>query len=93
MNKPSEKELCPVCGYALGFEAWQGDLPSDEICPCCGMQFGYYDSASTLVARSHLQEQWRKRWIECGMRWDDERTKPPANWNPKNQLRGIGVLV
>lgn len=36
--------LCPVRGYDLGFQAWDGDSPSDEVCLSCGIQFGYSDA-------------------------------------------------
>ena len=87
MNTINFKELCPVCGYALGFEAWKGDLPSDEICPCCGIQFGYFDSAPTANERAHEHDEWRKRWIALGMPWSSVAIKPPTNWNPEQQLR------
>jgi hypothetical protein len=82
--------LCPVCGYGLGFQAWDGDLPSDEICRCCGIQFGYFDAGPTLEHRTSRHNQWRDRWFGLGMPWNEGRSKPPPNWNPKEQLRRIG---
>jgi hypothetical protein len=39
-------DFCPVCGYDLGYPAWQGASASDEICPCCGIHYGYDDAAA-----------------------------------------------
>jgi hypothetical protein len=86
-------ELCPVCGYALGFPAWSGDSASDEICPCCGIQFGYYDAAPTPAERVLRHDRWRERWIELGLLWDEGQSEPPRNWNPKDQLRRIGQTL
>jgi hypothetical protein len=80
-------EHCPACGYDLGFLAWNDDSPSDEICPSCGIQFGYDDSAGgNEEARARLYEQWRKKWIESGMRWSSVARSPPTNWKPTEQL-------
>ena len=38
------EQLCPACGFNLGFRPWDGESPSDEICPCCHIQFGYHDA-------------------------------------------------
>lgn len=84
--------ICPVCGYPGLYEpAYNGTIGSDEICSCCGYQFGFDDDAEGVT-----HEEWRKKWIAKGMKWDDDTKtgrKPPAGWNPKAQLRGIGVVV
>ena len=81
--------LCPVCGYDLEFRPWEGESPSDEICPCCGIQFGYTDMAGgDPVRRQTLYREWRQQWIGNGMRW--RHGKPPAGWNPLEQLRNVG---
>jgi len=88
------KNLCPVCGFDLGFPAWDGDFPSDDICLSCGIQFGYTDFAGgDKAARQELYKEWRERWLMGGMRWNGEGEDPPENWNPVKQLRRIGVEV
>lgn len=84
--------FCPVCGYAdLKYPAYEGLVASDEFCPCCGFQFGWTDYDLGI---SH--EQWRKKWIEGGMRWDDNTKsgrKPPSGWDPRAQLRSINIFL
>jgi hypothetical protein len=36
-------------------------------------------------------EDWRKQWIEGGMKWDKGSSQPPLNWQATAQLKGIGV--
>ena len=79
---------CPVCGCDLGFLPWHGDSASDEICPCCYIQFGYDDA---FEPRKAVYDQWRKRWIEGGMKWLSTSRKPPTGWDPKQQLQRSGV--
>jgi hypothetical protein len=56
--------LCPVCGYDLGFAAWDDKMPSFEICSSCGIQFGYTDMAGgDARARLELYKRWRQKWI------------------------------
>jgi hypothetical protein len=86
--------LCPVCGYELGFPSWQGKSASDEICPCCYIQFGYDDWAEgDTDTRQRVHEEWRKRWIDEGMKWHSKGMKPTEGWNPIDQLRAIGVCL
>lgn len=81
--------LCPICGFDLGFKAWDGDSPSDEICPCCGIQFGYSDFAGgSLEKREMLYKKWRQRWIEDGLPWRDAKD-PPLEWRPHEQLARV----
>ena len=55
------KYICPVCGYDLGFPAWDGESPSDEICNCCGIQFGYGDiGPGGLEGRKKIYEDFRQ---------------------------------
>jgi hypothetical protein len=74
---------CLVCGYPDLKEQPHGESSggSYEICPSCGFQFGVSDDD-----RGFTYEQWRQKWIDGGMVWDKGRTKPPANWNPQEQL-------
>jgi hypothetical protein len=93
MVTPSSETFCPVCGYDLGFLPWKGNSSSDEICPSCGIQFGYTDAAGgNLQRRQAIYQQWRERWIAEGMRWSS-KSAPPEDWNPRAQLRNIGVNV
>jgi hypothetical protein len=78
---------CLVCGYLLDFEPWRGNSPADEICPCCGIQYGYDDEAGgDLTKRREVYGDWRRRWIDGGMRWWSKGRKPPSSWNPVAQL-------
>jgi len=89
-----ETNLCPVCGYDLGFPPWRENSASDEICPCCRIQFGFHDwDVKSEDDRTKIYENWRARWIEDGMKWRGRGRKPPEGWNPVEQLRGIGVHV
>jgi len=88
----NSNNLCPVCGYDLGFEPWQGDSPSDEICPCCHIQFGYQDSARDPERRKVLHTKWRQQWMAEGMKWCGKGIKPPPGWDPVEQLKRIGVV-
>lgn len=87
MTTPSD--LCPVCGFNLGFPAWAGSSASDEICPSCGMQFGYDDAAGgNEAARIITYAEWRAQWVRDGMPWRSCRPAPPA-WDPCKQLSRI----
>ncbi len=82
------EHVCPVCGYpGLEVEAYDlvFDLASFEICPCCRFQYG----ATEEAGRSTSITRWRERWIADGMRW--WFGNPPDGWNPRGQLRNIGV--
>jgi hypothetical protein len=82
--------LCPVCGYDLGFPAWDGALPSHEICPSCGIQFGYDDASGvTSEDRRQLYLRWRQNWIDAGMPWWSRSRRPPVGWDPRRQLAKI----
>jgi hypothetical protein len=78
--------LCPVCGFDLGFPAWNGDSQSDEICPSCGIQFGYDDIEPQ--GRQQVYLAWRKQWVANGMRWWSKRPSP-TNWDPQAQLMRV----
>ena len=91
---PVESDLCPVCGYNLGFRPWEDNSASDEICPCCYIQFGYDDGGvQDEGSRAQIYAEWRKRWIAEGMKWNSKGRKPLEGWNPVEQLRLIGVQV
>ncbi len=88
--------ICPVCGYDdLDEQAYDGipiieddAIGSLEICPSCGFQFGKTDDDEGITF-----EQWRERWIAGGMPWDGIGIHAPPNWNPREQLKNIGVVV
>jgi len=83
--------LCPVCGFDLGFPPWQDDSPSDEICPCCLIQFGYDDAAGgDLKQRSKIYDLWREKWRKEGMKWRGA-SHPPQGWDGIAQLRKAGI--
>lgn len=78
---------CPVCGYPELTELPRPELGggSFEICPSCGFQFGVTDDDRGITF-----EEWRKRWIEGGMRWRFEETEDsPDGWDPEAQLRTL----
>ena len=77
---------CPVCGFPDLEEQPRGKSTggSYEICPSCGFQFGVSDDG-----RGFDFEQWRQLWIDGGMIWDAARTKPPPDWDPREQLRRV----
>jgi hypothetical protein len=82
--------VCPVCGYP-GLE--EDPRPaigggSFEICPSCGFQFGVSDDDRGLT-----YQEWRQRWIDGGMVWDKGRSRPPAGWDPIDQLARAGVSL
>lgn len=82
---------CPVCGYDLGFPAWDSGSPSDEICPCCGIQFGYDDAAGgEAQLRRQTYDKWRADWVADGMPWRSAGIRRPENWEPRVQLNAIG---
>lgn len=90
MDATGNVTKCPVCGFDLGFRAWDGDSPSDEICPSCGMQFGYYDSTPDgAQGRAAIYAEWRRRWVEEGMPWNGA-SPPPTGWSPAEQLTRLG---
>jgi hypothetical protein len=85
---------CPVCGYDLEFKPWDGDSPSDEICPSCGIQFGYHDAGPDgEITRAETYEEWRAAWIASGMVWHQGWSDPPPGWDPRQQLKLIGIDV
>lgn len=82
--------LCPVCGYSLGFSAWNEGSASEEICPSCGIQFGYDDFAGgDVVARQALYRSWRDKWVSGGMKWNSMGIEKPKDWNPIDQLKQV----
>ena len=83
--------LCPVCGYALGFEPWRGNSASHRICPSCGIEFRFDDAEGGALAagREASYAQWRTHWIAAGMPWFSAATQPPDAWDPQAQLRRL----
>lgn len=81
------KFQCPVCGYPELTEPPRSEgYPSHEICPCCGFEFGFDDDSQGIS-----YEQYRTKWIREGFPWFYEREGPPADWDPREQLRLLGV--
>jgi len=96
MGSVNKSTLCPVCGYNLGFEAWKGELPSHEFCASCGIQFGYHDvpeASGAVGTRKKIHLQWRRYWIDSGMVWSSHGIPKPTDWNPREQLKRIGVKI
>ena len=83
------KHICPVCGFPgldeLAYD--ENKNGSYEICPSCGFEFGVTDDDQGFSI-----QDWRKQWIEKGMKWwseDTEYNPQPQNWDPKEQLKNI----
>ena len=81
--------LCPVCGYPDLSEVPVSPETggSYEICPSCGFQFGVSDEDEGISI-----EQWRKRWIQAGMKWFSQGIPAPKKWNSTQQLANAGLL-
>ena len=81
--------VCPVCGYnepeSPSYADGQGEW-YQEICCSCGTQFAY-DDATT----SHAE--LRQRWVAAGSKWWSSWLKPPADWDPQQQLRLAGLTA
>jgi hypothetical protein len=78
-----------VCGLR-GLEEPAYDergTPSLEICRSCGFQFGFDDDDQHIP-----HEEWRRTWIEGGMRWWSSAVPPPPGWDPVKQLRDAGLI-
>lgn len=75
---------CLVCGFGMG------DPPQDfNICPCCGTEFGYMDVAPDRAARL---SELRQFWIAGGMKWWNEYSPAPLDWNPAEQLKTVPLV-
>jgi ribosomal protein L37E len=79
-----KKATCPVCGYPELSEHFE----QHEICASCGFQFSYTD-----LHDGYSYAQWRQKWIAEGMIWDEGNSSPPKGWNPRTQLRMIGIVI
>jgi hypothetical protein len=78
---------CPVCGYPdLHEPPYVDGGASYEICPSCGIEFGYDDQVPSVTF-----ETWRAKWISDGMRWSSRGVAPPPGWDPRAQLRTLGI--
>jgi len=94
MISVNQSNLCPVCGYHLGFEPWNGNSASHEMCPSCGIEFGYDDvpeASGAKGTRKQIYARWRKEWMKEGMKWASEGIKPPAHWDPTKQMDRIRI--
>jgi hypothetical protein len=85
-----QRYQCPVCGYPDLTEPpyTEESGASYDICPSCGFEFGYDDEA-----RGVTFEEWRAKWIAGGMRWSSRGVSAPPGWDPRAQLRALGVDV
>ncbi len=87
MSPENGESLCPVCGFDLGYQAWEGAEASLEICPSCGIQFGYDEAAGGDPARRVAAHRaWRERWLSAGCPWTSKGKPPPAGWNGREQV-------
>lgn len=84
----SDTHICPVCGYpGLGEPPRSASGGgSYEICSSCGFEFGVSDDD-----QGYTYPAWRREWIARGMLWYAEGIEaPPADWDPRRQLRDLG---
>lgn len=79
--------LCPACGFDAGEPPWQGGGGSHEICLSCGLQFGYQDSLAKGDPENAFYHGWRSCWLTHGAPWSGHGSRPPPNWDPKEQVR------
>ena len=85
------EQLCPACGFNLGFRPWDGESPSDEICPCWHIQFGYHDAVwGDAERRKNIYAKWRADWIAAGMPWRGRGQAAPHGWSPGEQVERVG---
>jgi hypothetical protein len=83
--------VCPVCGFPNLDKPPRSPRTgggSFEICPSCSFHFGVSDDDLGFTF-----EQWRQDWIAQGMPWDRGTTLSPEGWDPRSQLRAIGVAL
>jgi hypothetical protein len=78
--------MCPICGFPDLRDPPRRSKQdsSHEICRSCGFEFGVSDNDQGFT-----DEQWRKKWIDNGMRWQSAGCKPADGWNPIEQLRNL----
>ena len=86
--------ICPVCGYSkLWFKPYTDySKPATgylEYCPSCGFQFGVSD----LAKGDWTWRNWRRKWIKKDMEWDNPEYETPKDWDPKEQLKNIGIDI
>lgn len=88
----TKKEFfCPVCGFEYDEPILnEGEIEDYIICPSCSFEYGVTD-----IDRGFSYEEWRSKWVSDGMNWGNgaHHDSPPENWNPKEQLKNIGVIV
>jgi rubredoxin len=78
----SARYMCPVCGYpSLREPPRTSSGGSYEICRSCGFEFGVSDDDLGFT-----YEQWRRNWMEAGMRWQSAGNSAPDGWDPIAQL-------
>ncbi|UPY81067.1 hypothetical protein FH581_022705 (plasmid) [Leptospira weilii] len=81
--------ICLVCGFnELEEQPYVNNSGSYEICPCCGFQFGVSDDDAGFT-----HDNWRQKWIFEGMKWWSRGSHSPPNWDPKEQLKRIGIFL
>lgn len=88
-----ESHPCPICGYELDVDPWKDNIPTYDICPCCGIEFGYEDFRPTSEERIPRHAELRQKWIDDGMPWWSKSNPPSVPWDPREQLKRIGVSI
>lgn len=76
--------MCPICGYPELLEPpfYSNGGGSYEICPID------YSKETYLYVKEQCIKNWRKNWVEDGMKWNS-KIKKPNNWNPQEQLNKL----
>lgn len=79
-----EENFCRICGLYSEDKPWgeDGHCPTYDICPCCGCEFGYEDCTFESAIN------YRKQWIENGVKWFDLKYKP-EDWDLEKQMQNI----
>lgn len=82
---------CPICGYQNITVLDKQGCTTFEICDSCGSEAGCdYNANST---NEHL-EKTRMKWAKVrNYKWWSSTSKPPANWDPAEQMKQAGICL
>ncbi|MFA6131198.1 MAG: hypothetical protein WC730_02980 [Patescibacteria group bacterium] len=98
------KYFCPVCGWSELTEPPydKNGGASYEGCPACHFETGYHDDPLACggenlnLTREEMTSVFRNKWISEGMPWRAVSVTyhpEPLDWDPKKQLKNIGIEV
>lgn len=80
--------ICPVCGFDELKQQPYDELGNEsfDVCPCCFFEFGVDDMLYTF-------EEYRKKWLSDGAKWQSSTQVIKENWNPQDQLKNIQKII